>query len=146
MSKEVSRARGEIVDTRKRRNEARLRAIQAILDVLHDKSNANQHNVLSLFYFLGSFENGLSKESLQLTWPDGSLEEHLYLLTKLGVTDPSAPRLTLSPLMTKYIAGTKFKYCDETLMKQLCHFYENGLLAQFFKYDTPIEEDTLREA
>ena len=61
---------------------------------------------MSLFYFLGSFENGLSKESLQFTWPDDYLDEHLYLLTKLGVIDPGAPRVTLSALMNKYVAST----------------------------------------
>ena len=48
----------------RRRNEIRLKGIHAILNVLDNESEAKEFNALNFFYFLGNFDSGLTKESL----------------------------------------------------------------------------------
>ena len=60
--------------------------------------------MLSLFYFLGSFEVGLSEQALKSIWPSNvQLDEHIFLLQRLGVLENFAPRLTVNPLLAKFV-------------------------------------------
>ena len=138
--------KSKIHDAAVRRIETRRKGIQAILEVLQERSGDEQLSAISLFFFLGCFEMGLIKDALYYIWPNEELDNNLYLLKRLGVLEIGAPRVTLTALLTNYVSGTQFKHCERTLMKELCSFYETEIMWMIFDCDVPIDEETLRSA
>lgn len=131
-------SRRTMADAARRRVETRRKGIEAVLDLLTERSSSSsdtQLGALSLFYFLGCFDQGLTDETLHALWPGHQLDENLYFLKRLGVLEIGAPRLTLNRLLQKYVANTKFQSCEWTLMSALCSHYLGGVLHDV--YDTP---------
>ena len=125
------------------RAEVKQRSIEAILKFLTEKSDNTQVSALSLFYFLGCFEAGICEATLTSLMPSKQLSDSLFLLKRMGTIDSQASRLSLSRLLQKFVAATKFTSCEVSLMTALCAYYEREILAEI--YDQSMPKDSLSD-
>ena len=120
----------------KKRIEAQMKTIEATVILLKQKSGATQLGALDLFYFLGSFSNGISYDSLSKIWPNNSLDESLYLFEKLGLLDMSTPRKTLNRFLTNFVETSNFEHLNPILMTLIIKHYTE-LLESLHNRDVP---------
>ena len=118
------------------RIEAQIKAIEATLTLLKEKSSATQLGAIDLFYFLGCFSSGISYECLFSIWPNNKLDDSLILFEKLGLMDMSTIRKTLNRFLTKFVAESNFENLNPTLMDLTCKYY-TGVLKKFYDMDVP---------
>ena len=114
-----------IHEVKSRRAQIHQKTIETIVCFLTEKSIDSQLGALSLFYFFGCFEDGISENTIGALFPRSSLfADQLYLLKRMGIIDTgSTLRLSVNRLLHKFVLTTKFASCRISLMSALCSHY-----------------------
>lgn len=104
------------------------------------------HGAIDLFYFLGSFEQGLRYEDLQNIWPSDLLEESLVIFERLGLLIRNTGRKRLNRFLINFVRKSGYEQLNPMLMQLLCKFYSDGVLSNLLDKCQPLSRASMDEA